>query len=280
MNLAYLEPSSPSNRETVNRMDHTMKNLCRPWLIATSLITFAFFCSADVAAQGTGGTGGGTGQTGGGNTQGQTTNQQMIPGQQTGGTGGSGQTSQFSPSEAVDFGSILDRFVFPEPEQISSERLQPFVGASRSYFEENQFPAHPRSQVAAGSGGTGGGGGTSFGGFTTSPGRNAAGQSGQFGNQNGFSVPRLGVRARLNPQIVQTRPRIDEQTVATNFQNRLYRIPATQDIAPGINFSLARGTAVLTGTVANEAEKIRIERMARLEPGVYTIENRITVSGQ
>lgn len=262
-------------QEAVNRMDKTMK-AARNGLIAMALFSFAFFSCTDLSAQGTGGTGAGTV---GGNTQGQTNNQQTIPGQTTGGTGATGQTSQFSPSDTVDFGSILDRFVFPEPEQIESDRLQPFVGASRSYFEEQQLPAHPRGQVAPGTGSTGGGG-SGFGGLTNSRGRNAAGQSGQFGSQNGFSVPRLGVRARLDPQIVQTRPRINEQAVAANFQNRLSRIPATQNIAPGINISLAGGKAVLSGAVANEAEKIRVERMARLEPGVYAIENRITVSGQ
>jgi BON domain len=239
------------------------------------LISFVLFPVAGLVAQGTGGTGGGNT---GGNTQGQTGNQQVTTGQQTTSGGTAGQTSQFSPSDAVDFGSILDQFVVPEIEQIESERLQPFVGASRSYFEEKQIPAHPRSQLAPGSGG-GTGGGNSFGGFSTG-GRNAFGQTGQFGSQNGFIVSRLGVRARLYPQIVQTRPRINEQTAAMNFQERLLRIPATQDIASAISLNVSGGRAVLSGTVANDADKVRIERMARLEPGVYAIENRITVSGQ
>lgn len=245
------------------------------WTGLIALISFVLFPVASLVAQGTGGTGGGNT---GGNTQGQTGNQQTTTGQPTNTGGTAGQTSQFNPSDTVDFGSILDQFVVPEIEQIESERLQPFVGASRSYFEENQIPAHPRSQLAPGSGG-GTGGGNSFGGFSLG-GQNAFGRTGQFGSQNGFTVPRLGVRARLNPQIVQTRPRVNEQTAAINFQDRLLRIPATQDIDYGISLNVSGGRAVLSGTVANDADKVRIERMARLEPGIYAIENRITVSGQ
>jgi osmotically-inducible protein OsmY len=58
------------------------------------------------------------------------------------------------------------------------------------------------------------------------------------------------------------------------------RIPAVQSMIGNVDVAINGQTAVLTGAVSTPAERERIERLARLEPGIYSIDNRITVTGQ
>lgn len=203
-----------------------------------------------------------------------------IPGGGTGGdqqvpdTGGGNvpgqQAEQLGEAEVQNLGDFINQFnLEPEEVEIENQRLQPFVGPSRAAFSE-QGVSHPRSQIDQAAGG---GGGAGFGGGR---GQGAPATSDAL---EGFEVPRAGIRSRLVPRI-EVRFPVSAATVGNRFQQRLTRIPAINSAAAGVNVSVQNRVATLSGTVATSEIRDRIERMARLEPGISRIVNQITVTGQ
>jgi hypothetical protein len=192
----------------------------------------------------------------------------------TGGTGSVGaplqQANQAGDAELQNLGDFINQFnLQPEEVEIENMRVQPFVGPSRAAFAE-QGISHPRSQIDQSAGGAqiGGGRGFGFGGGA------AASQP-----LEGFEVVRAGVRARLVPQI-QVRYPVSAAMVTQRFQQRLGRIPSVNLAAGGVNVSVDNRVATLTGMVATAEQRGRIEALARLEPGISEIDNRIVVIGQ
>ncbi len=114
------------------------------------------------------------------------------------------------------------------------------------------------STTNAGQGGRGGGG--------------AAGGSSLF-----FSVPRMGIRARMARPRFITSAVLHSPTFAAQFVSRLDRIPATRELGKQYRIDVANKTATLTGTVGSVKESQMIERQLRLEPGVYRIVNRLQI---
>ena len=185
------------------------------------------------------------------------------------------QTDQEADRQTGEFNAqdLVDRLQIPIQEvEILNQRIQPFAGRSIERFGEQEL-YHPRSQITPGSpngsgGGVGGGGGNFRGG----------------GNQNAsaaalsFQVARQSIRTHVIPSF-RVPVQSDAQVVSTRFQNRIARLPATRSIG-GINVRMDGRTAVLSGSVGTQAESRRVERMARLEPGVYRIQNQIQVVGQ
>ena len=105
----------------------------------------------------------------------------------------------------------------------------------------------------------------------------ARGQTGQpgTGQQNGFVVTRRSVRSRVR-SAVPTLP-INGEFVSTRFQNRMQRQPSTSGFGQNVQVNVQNRTAVVSGSVQSAAEADRIIRQLRLEPGVYRIENQLSV---
>lgn len=173
-------------------------------------------------------------------------------------------------ADILDLGSFIEGFnIAPETEPIASERLQPFVGASLENFTEQNL-AHPRSQIAPGSGGQSGGGN-----------RTGGNRSGaQSGATNGFEIVRGGIRTRLVPKFQFNRAKLSGEAISTSFGSRLNRLPVAQTFAGNVNLSVEGRKGTLTGNVSSTEERAQVERLARMEPGIYQIDNQITVSGQ
>ena len=65
---------------------------------------------------------------------------------------------------------------------------------------------------------------------------------------------------------------------ATQFEGRLKRLPG---LPSGKNVTvLVQGTmAILEGTVESEHERSIIERLAKMEAGIYSVDNQLVVAG-
>lgn len=252
-----------------NRVDPTMKSIRfnRVWALTVGLVTASsfFFTANALAQQGTGG-GGNVPATGGG---GDFANQ--VPTTPTTNTGAANQSADLGgQGDILDLGDFISGFdIAPESEPIENLRVQPFAGASRERMAE-QGLIHPRSQIEPSAGTQSGGGSTfSFGG---------GGRGGAAGGAtNGFEVARGGIRTTLVSSIALNRPPRDSGSISSSFQNRLSRVPAARSFADNVQMAVQGKTAVLTGNVTTEAEKARAEQLARFEPGIYAIDNRIQV---
>lgn len=228
------------------------------------LSTFSFAIAIAVGsanAQDNGGQNGGGqngGQpTGGGDTGGGDTG---VQGNDTFDTGDLvGDTTELQEIPDFDLQSIT-----PE---IENERLQPFVGPTGETIQ------HPLSQTEGGAGT--GGNQFNFGNI----GRGGTAGGGVGGSGPGFTVPRRSMRARLRNQISVPNVQFRDQNTSSRFQQRLVRIPALQNVnVTGVNISVEDRKATLTGTVSTPQQKQLVERMARLEPGIYSIDNQIRVT--
>jgi len=91
-----------------------------------------------------------------------------------------------------------------------------------------------------------------------------------------FVAPRQGIRARLSNQITTSNRDAFVSQIPVSFQRRLSRIPGLADSGT-IAMSLEGTQATLSGFVRTREQKQLIERMARLEPGIYSIDNQIGV---
>ena len=213
--------------------------------------------------------------------------------QQTGGSGGvptvdpgATQTTQapatngpatqgsFETGGDFDFGNLVDQLQIPEIPEIENTRNQPFVGRSIERFETLGIQAHPRSNAAAPGSVFSSGGGAGGRGFAGGRGGNA----GQRGLQNGTgnSVVRRSLRTRLVPRITVNNPVTPEQ-VSNRFQQRLVNSQMVDNPMASVQVRVENKTAYLSGVVSSIDMRNRAERMARLEPGIYRIENKIEV---
>lgn len=99
--------------------------------------------------------------------------------------------------------------------------------------------------------------------------RQQAGPQNNLNSRRQFRVPlRLGFK-----------PALSESHVSTNFKNLLSRIPQVAS-SSSINVSMAGRMAVLTGTVQSEAERDLVARLARLEPGISSVQNDLVVGSE
>jgi len=65
----------------------------------------------------------------------------------------------------------------------------------------------------------------------------------------------------------------DDATLQTNVQNAI----AAQPNMSGVTVTVSMGTATLSGTVANDTEKMAAETAAKGVPGVTAVVNNLTV---
>lgn len=230
------------------------------WLLAA-------FSTLTLTAQQTGGGGVPTVDPGAGATQ--TT--QTTPTTNT----NNGTQGSFETGGDFDFNNLVDQLTLPEIPEIENTRNQPFVGRSLQRFEELGIQAHPRSNAAApGSVFSSGGGGSG----RTVGGAGARGNANRQGLQSGSSnsVIRRSLRTRLVPRITISTP-VTPDYVASQFQQRLLRNPRSRADFQGVQVRVENKTAFLSGQVASPEIKARVESMARLEPGIYRIDNQIQV---
>ncbi|WP_339941990.1 BON domain-containing protein [Novipirellula rosea] len=122
---------------------------------------------------------------------------------------------------------------------------------------------------AGGFGGLGGfgGGGGGFGGF--------GGLGGLFGNAAASTSSRPVIRTRLRSAIEVT-PRTSTQ-IQRSATQRMVTLPSQSRIS-GVNIRVQDGNAILEGVVGTEKERRMSELLLRLEPGVKSVENRISLS--
>lgn len=237
--------------------------------------------SSSIFAQDTGG-GGGGGDGGGGQTGGDIGNQ--IPGTgtdpiaptQTGDNQGGGDTS-------ISQGEGLGEIRTFQIDQSEDTRNQGFVGATAPEVRDGF--------VGAATSGTGSplADGATFGGGVNNSvnsqftgGSNAGARGGQqagFGAaQNGVTITRRSIRARLRPSFSAPRP--SGKQVAVRFNDHFYRQPGSENVTGQYTINVQNRTAFLDGTVNNGNDVERLVRQLRLEPGVYKVVNRLKVATQ
>jgi hypothetical protein len=102
-----------------------------------------------------------------------------------------------------------------------------------------------------------------------------------FQRQSGNGFGRTGANGIRRP--IQPEHRVGfafPATPAPTIQNRLaarYQQVAPQSSVRGVNVGFANGQVVLRGRVASDSDRRLAEQLARLEPGVRTVQNELTV---
>lgn len=233
--------------------------------------------SASAYAQGDGGqTGGDGGQTGGDNTGGvgQGLDNPIIPAQNNNQTGGGGDAGI---SEGEGLGEIRTFQI----EQSEDTRNQGFVGATAPGIQA-LFPGAATSNTGSplADGATFGGGVNSGGGsqFTGGTGGGRAGQAGFGAAQNGVTITRRSIRAKLRPNF--SAPQVSGLQIVSRFNDHFYRQPNSQYVTGQYSINIQNRTAILEGNIASREQMDRLVRQLRLEPGVYKIDNRLKVLAQ
>jgi hypothetical protein len=190
------------------------------------------------------------------------TDGQVGNGNQSGGIGGDNQTGG-----GANTGGLNADEAFSEIQRGNTVGATEQTGAGFSDAGADGGGAN------GGQGGFGGigGGGIGGGGF-------GAGLGGLFGSQ-GFgaqsqnSQPVIRTRLRSAIEDSLTMPRATGQ----NLNHRLRIVPRRAGLA-GVNVSLNGTTAIATGVVATEKQRRMTELLLRLEPGVRSVENLVTVA--
>ncbi len=72
--------------------------------------------------------------------------------------------------------------------------------------------------------------------------------------------------------------KVSSVLAGTNLAARLTRLPGLRPIS-GLEIAVSNGKATMRGEVATSHERTLIERLARLEPGVWAVDNRLVVAG-
>ncbi len=67
--------------------------------------------------------------------------------------------------------------------------------------------------------------------------------------------------------------------LGTQLAERLVKMPQIHTLSP-LEVRVADGTAILRGTVATDRDRDLAERLARLEPGIWKVNNELVVAGE
>ena len=92
-----------------------------------------------------------------------------------------------------------------------------------------------------------------------------------------MSDPR-SVRSVASSEVAFSPMSVDDRSVA--IQTRITRIPNFRSGPDQVAVRMEGNVVTLTGTVATSHERKLAEQLVRLEPGVGTVENRLTVKGE
>ena len=100
------------------------------------------------------------------------------------------------------------------------------------------------------------------------------GQGGNFNQQGGRNAARPSIRIPLKLGFVAKPTSVPQFTA--KFESRIVKLNGISAISP-IRISMDGSTAVLTGVVATEQDRLLAEGVAMLEPEVESVRNAITV---
>ncbi len=244
-------------------------------------IAFGLLCIGSTASFGQG-TGGGTG--GGGtafDTSGQTAGQTSTQTPTTNDTSGGQQTGNIGAQPDGD----VDPVDAVKLETSDDTRNQGFVGSTATRVTEFGFvgassetSGPPLAEGATFGGGvnTGGAAGGAGGGRGAAGGGQIGQGFGGAGTQNGFSVTRQSLRARLVPSF--SAPVVSSAEVADRFNASFARLPESLIMSGQYQVSVNNRTATITGFVPTRADSDRLVRQLRLQPGIYKIDNQLQVA--
>lgn len=143
-------------------------------------------------------------------------------------------------------------------------------GAATSFFGGQGATGGTGGAGLRGMGGLGGLGGLG-GGLGGVGGMGGLGGGNQANTQNN-AEPQIRFRITLG----FSHPRPAATKVSADFARRLTRIPQLES-AEAVAVTMEDRTAVLAGEVATEHEKMLIEKLAMMEPGVSAVRNELTV---
>lgn len=101
------------------------------------------------------------------------------------------------------------------------------------------------------------------------------GQFGQMGQQGGQQNSRSKLKFPMRPAFAISATASSE--TARKFVNRLGSIPGMANVR-GVNINMVGNTAVLTGVVESADQADLIERLAKLEPGIWEVQNDLQVA--
>ncbi len=163
-------------------------------------------------------------------------------------------------------GDLIDIETTPD------QRNQGFVGATANRIQDLGFVGRPGETAGPGLAADATYG---FGGGVNNSVRNNITISPAAPAENGFSVQRQSVRARVRPNFYSA-PR-SGQTVVSNFNNHFVQQPGFNSIRGNYSINVQDRTAFINGSVGSQADSVRLERQLRLEPGVYKIVNQLQV---
>ena len=238
----------------------------------------------------------------------------QVPGQPQGGTQGFGATTNGgatgAPGGAVGGGAVggASKYGFGAPgsgatgaalvEYSNINAVKGFstttsAGGAGALSNANAFGANAFSNAATGVQGAQGGANMNSlgGGFGAGLGANLGGGfggragglggigglGGGLGGQSASNQAKKKIRVSVSPDIELARSSIATQSNGAPIAlARLKRIPLPASLR-GVNASLEGDLVVLTGTVATEADKQKVERLVKLEPGLNSVRNDVVV---
>ena len=130
--------------------------------------------------------------------------------------------------------------------------------------------------LGAGLGANLGGGFGGFGGRAGGLG-GIGGLGGGLGGQSASNQAKKKIRVSVSPDIELARSSIATQSNGAPIAlARLKRIPLPASLR-GVNASIEGDMVVLTGVVATESDKRKVERLVKLEPGLNSVRNDVVV---
>jgi hypothetical protein len=106
------------------------------------------------------------------------------------------------------------------------------------------------------------------------------GLAGGLGGQSASNQAKKKIRVSVSPDIELARSSIATQSNGAPIAlARLKRIPLPASLR-GVNASLEGDLVVLTGVVATESDKKKVERLVKLEPGLNSVRNDVVVQSK
>ena len=157
------------------------------------------------------------------------------------------------------------------------QRNQGFIGSNSVRIQESGFIGAPGEIAGPGlaDDATLGGGVNNQGGSSVSIGTGGGRGGFNAAADNGFTVPRRSVRARLVPSFYS--PPRPSQQVVSRFTNHFQQQPSAWQTGNNYSINIQNRTAFVNGTVGTRADSERLVRQLRLEPGVYKIVNQLQI---
>lgn len=134
---------------------------------------------------------------------------------------------------------------------------------------------------ANGGGRMGGMNGMGFGGMGMGMGMGGMGMGGfnrmgMFGGMNGMNSQNPRARLKVPMRLSFTVPPEAIARRASEFQTRVTRLPSVQELG-NVTVRVEDGKAILSGDVPTTEDRDLVERLALLEPGIDSVENKLEV---